>query len=449
MSKARAQEAALEWTERLGIQARRGDEVQKLSLGNQQRVQLAAALVADPALLILDEPFSGLDPVAVDVMSQVLRERAEAGIPTLFSSHQLDVVERLCDRIVIIRSGQLVAAGSELTTSSGRPVEIVDLTGQDPATTLGEDSADQAGHVDMVLDLAADQPELMVQEKADQGVVAALSALIQQRALADQVAALGGDPAAVSQAVAEAAPSVTVLDPPSSDRADAGVRYTTLMIVNILLFIVIMGGGQVIAMGVVEEKSSRIVEILLACVRPTSLLAGKVIGTGLAVISSYALIAVVAAATAAVMDVLPNTDLRLDSVVAVMLVWMVVGFATFAILFGAAGALVSRQEDMGNVTMPIMMLAMVPYMLSFVMAMGSPQSVVWRVLAYIPPFSAFLMPARLTFGYSDWGEQAIALAIALAVLPLLGRLAARVYTRAVTRMGARVPLKEVLGRRAA
>lgn len=112
MSKARAQEAALEWTERLGIQARRGDEVQKLSLGNQQRVQLAAALVADPALLILDEPFSGLDPVAVDVMSQVLRERAEAGIPTLFSSHQLDVVERLCDRIVIIRSGQLVAAGT-------------------------------------------------------------------------------------------------------------------------------------------------------------------------------------------------------------------------------------------------------------------------------------------------------------------------------------------------
>ncbi|WP_172120962.1 ABC transporter ATP-binding protein [Actinomyces faecalis] len=112
VSKARAQEAALEWTQRLGIETRRGDEVQKLSLGNQQRVQLAAALVADPALLILDEPFSGLDPVAVDVMSQVLRERADAGVPTLFSSHQLDVVERLCDRIVIIRSGRLVADGT-------------------------------------------------------------------------------------------------------------------------------------------------------------------------------------------------------------------------------------------------------------------------------------------------------------------------------------------------
>lgn len=341
------------------------------------------------------------------------------------------------------------AVGSTLVTSSGRPVEVVDLGNVEAATALEEDLASQTGQVDMVLDLLPQRPELVVREKADQGVAAALTALIQQRTLADQVAALGGDPGTVSQAVEEAAPTLTVLDPPSSDRADAGVRYTTVMIANILLFIVIMGGGQVIAMGVVEEKSSRIVEILLACVRPTSLLAGKVIGTGLAVISSYALITVAAAVSASIMDVLPATDLRLDSLVAAMLVWMVVGFATFAILFGAAGALVSRQEDMGNVTMPVTMLTMVPYMTTFFMPLGDPEAAVWKVLAYIPPFSAFLMPARLAFGYSDWGEQAVALLIALAVLPLLVRLAARVYTRAVTRTGARVPLKEVLGRRAA
>ena len=110
--RARAERAAREWTERLGLAERRGDDVQKLSLGNQQRVQLAAALIGDPGLLILDEPFSDLDPVTVDVMSEVLRERATAGVSTLFSSHQLDVVERLCDRIVIIRSGRLVAAGT-------------------------------------------------------------------------------------------------------------------------------------------------------------------------------------------------------------------------------------------------------------------------------------------------------------------------------------------------
>ena len=112
LSSSAAKAAADRWTERLGLEERRGDEVQSLSLGNQQRVQLAAALVSDPELLILDEPFSGLDPVAVDVMSQVLLERAVAGVPTLFSSHQLDVVERLCDRVVIIRSGRLVADGT-------------------------------------------------------------------------------------------------------------------------------------------------------------------------------------------------------------------------------------------------------------------------------------------------------------------------------------------------
>ena len=112
LSASAAKAAASQWTERLGLEERRGDEVQSLSLGNQQRVQLAAALVSDPELLILDEPFSGLDPVAVDVMSQVLLERAAAGVPTLFSSHQLDVVERLCDRVVIVRSGRLVADGT-------------------------------------------------------------------------------------------------------------------------------------------------------------------------------------------------------------------------------------------------------------------------------------------------------------------------------------------------
>jgi ABC-2 type transport system ATP-binding protein len=112
MSRQRAEEATGRWTERLGIAGRREDEVQKLSLGNQQRVQLAAALLHDPEILVLDEPFSGLDPVAVDVMSGVLREQADEGAPVIFSSHQLDLVERLCDRVGIIRGGRMVAVGT-------------------------------------------------------------------------------------------------------------------------------------------------------------------------------------------------------------------------------------------------------------------------------------------------------------------------------------------------
>ena len=84
-------------------------------------MQLCAALVFDPDILILDEPFSGLDPVAVDVMSRVLRDRADAGVPVLFSSHQLDLVERLCDRVAIIKEGSMVAVGSidELRSRGG------------------------------------------------------------------------------------------------------------------------------------------------------------------------------------------------------------------------------------------------------------------------------------------------------------------------------------------
>ncbi|SDD30168.1 ABC transporter ATP-binding protein [Actinokineospora iranica] len=120
-----ARRSVAEWTERLGVAGRRDDEVQKLSLGNQQRVQLAAALVHNPAILVLDEPFSGLDPVAVDVMSEVLLDKATDGVPVVFSSHQLDLVERLCHRVGIVRSGQMVACDTVDALRAGGTVRLV------------------------------------------------------------------------------------------------------------------------------------------------------------------------------------------------------------------------------------------------------------------------------------------------------------------------------------
>ncbi|MGI9098620.1 MAG: ABC transporter ATP-binding protein [Solirubrobacteraceae bacterium] len=110
VAQADARAAAARWIERMGLAERARDRVEALSLGNQQRVQLAAALVHDPVGLVLDEPFSGLDPIGVDVMSEVLRERAAKGVSVLFSSHQLELVERLCDTVAIIKDGRLVAA---------------------------------------------------------------------------------------------------------------------------------------------------------------------------------------------------------------------------------------------------------------------------------------------------------------------------------------------------
>ncbi len=117
--------------ERLGLAERGGDTLESLSLGNQQRAQIAAALVHRPIALVLDEPFSGLDPMAVDVVLGVLRDYAAQGVPVLFSSHQLDIVERLCDDVTVIGGGRILASGSRESLRaqhSGREFEI-ELTG--------------------------------------------------------------------------------------------------------------------------------------------------------------------------------------------------------------------------------------------------------------------------------------------------------------------------------
>jgi len=116
-SEARA--SARRWLDRFGLGDRATDDLQALSLGNQQRIQLAAALVFGPDVLVLDEPFAGLDPVAVDVMADVLREQADAGVPVIFSSHELELVERLCDRVGIIDRGRMVACGSVTELRAG------------------------------------------------------------------------------------------------------------------------------------------------------------------------------------------------------------------------------------------------------------------------------------------------------------------------------------------
>src|SRR6185369_7957537 len=155
------------WAERLDIAHRLDDDVQTLSLGNQQRAQLAAALVHDPVVLVLDEPFSGLDPIAVDVMSDVLRERAAAGVPTVFSSHQLDLVERLCDRVGIVAAGSIVAAGTvDELRAGGESILVVDAPGApagwaDTLPGVLSTSRDATGRTEITLARGADDQPIL------------------------------------------------------------------------------------------------------------------------------------------------------------------------------------------------------------------------------------------------------------------------------------------------
>jgi ABC-2 type transport system ATP-binding protein len=125
LSRVEAREACDRWLDRLGLAERADARIQDLSHGNQQRVQLAAALVHDPDILVLDEPFSGLDPVAVHSMTAIIAERAAAGAAVLFSSHQLDLVQDLCDEVVVVDKGRVLAAGPVAELRAGLPVRVL------------------------------------------------------------------------------------------------------------------------------------------------------------------------------------------------------------------------------------------------------------------------------------------------------------------------------------
>jgi ABC-2 type transport system ATP-binding protein len=125
-----ATRSAGHWIGRLGLSGREKTRIDALSHGNQQRAQLAVALVHDPELLVLDEPFSGLDPGGIDDMSSILAERAAAGVTVLFSSHQLDLVEDVCEAVAIIHHGRLVVSGPVADLRRGdRPRLAVRVTG--------------------------------------------------------------------------------------------------------------------------------------------------------------------------------------------------------------------------------------------------------------------------------------------------------------------------------
>ena len=163
-----ARTRATAWLERLGLGDRAKSKVEDLSHGNQQRVQLATALVHDPELLVLDEPFSGLDPIGVATMTEVLRERAAAGVGVVFSSHQLDLVEEVCEDVVIVSRGRVVADGEidALKAASGRRHLEVEVAGDGGAWI---DATDH--HVVLARD--GDRVKLLVDEDVDLGALLA------------------------------------------------------------------------------------------------------------------------------------------------------------------------------------------------------------------------------------------------------------------------------------
>ena len=188
-----ANDAALRWLDRMGLADRAKSKLEELSHGNQQRVQLATALVHDPELLVLDEPFSGLDPIGIATMTEVIRERAAAGVGVVFSSHQLDLVEDVCEDVVIIARGRVAASGAidELKAASGRQHLEVEVVGSDGAWLEGR--ADLT-----VLDRSGDRVKLLVDRSVD------LDELLARARMAGEVRTFAYQPPKLSELFMEA-----------------------------------------------------------------------------------------------------------------------------------------------------------------------------------------------------------------------------------------------------
>jgi ABC-2 type transport system permease protein len=213
----------------------------------------------------------------------------------------------------------------------------------------------------------------------------------------------------------------------------AGILYTTLIIY-----------GQIVAAGVIEEKSNRIVEILLATVRPWQLMLGKIIGIGLVALVQVVLIAGVALVLASATKLVSIPTLGVDVVLSGV-VWFVLGYLMYALLFAAAGSMVSRQEDVSSVALPVILVLVAAWILALTVAAPTPGAVGTTVLSFIPLFAPVIMPIRIAAGVAPFWQVAISVVLVLGTIYLLAAIAGRIYRNSVLRVGGRVKLGEALG----
>ncbi|GAA0970422.1 ABC transporter permease [Actinocorallia libanotica] len=289
--------------------------------------------------------------------------------------------------------------------------------------------------------LVLDAPlRMVVKGEPDERLRAALSALAQQSALNGELAKAGVDPAQVNQAVAGASVEVVSMEGVDELR---DTRLGLAMALSVLLFIMLQASGIMVAQGVVEEKSSRVVELLLSSVRPWQLMAGKVLGLGLLGFIQMGLVVATAAGAQIATGALELPGGELAGTIVWSLAWFTAGYTVYALLYAALAATVSRQEDISGVSAPVQVMLMAGYFMCFTLVPNDPEGPLVQALSFIPFFAPLLMPVRAVYGAPVW-EQAASLGVTLVVIGVLVWLAGRIYANSVLRTGGRVGLKEAM-----
>lgn len=281
---------------------------------------------------------------------------------------------------------------------------------------------------------------MLVKDQLNATLQAALTGLVKQEALAAQLTARGLDPRTVAAAVAHASIHVHSLTPPSTGTTQ---RLVIALMVGIVLFVSLQTYGLQVAQGVAEEKESRIVEILLATLRPGQLLLGKVVGIGLVGLLQLAIIGAIALLLIARTHVVTIPAFGAADIAGGLL-WFVLGYSLYAILFAAAGSLVSRVQEVQMATLPVIMALIVGYLAGFAVVLPDPGSPASTVLSMVPFLAPVLMPERLATGDALAWQVVLAVALTLVAIGAATWLASRIYSNSVLKIGARVRLGEAL-----
>jgi len=270
---------------------------------------------------------------------------------------------------------------------------------------------------------------VVVRRAGESPIESILTAAVRQVRLLAALEGAGIDPATLA---ADMEVAIEATEPPSSDEDEAVASAAV-----ILLFLVITTYGQWVLLGVLDEKSTRVVEQIVSSVSVRALLAGKVIGIGLLGIGQLVLLVAVALGAGAALDAftLPASTLP---TAAWSLVWFVLGFAFYAVLYAAAGSLVSRSEDAQTAALPVALVSVAAYLGSFGLMASEPDSMVARLVSLLPPVAPIAYPARIAAGGVPWWEICLGLAVTAAAVVVVVRIAARIYAGGLLAQGSRI-----------
>ena len=332
-------------------------------------------------------------------------------------------------RVGVVGDPALEAALQAQGEALNLDVEVRVLDDEDAARAAIEDD-----DVDGVL-IAEEgqQPELLVEQSASGSLQAVVQGAVAQLSLSEQLASVGISALEVPEV------TVTALDP----QADQDGQRVVVAIIGIgVLYGLLILFGQFVAQGVVEEKASRVVELLLATMRPWQLLAGKVVGLGLLGLAQIVVITVVGVTGALAFDLVDIPGDLVGTAVGVV-AWFVLGYAFYASIFAAAASLVSRQEDLGTVVMPTTLVLVVAFVIG-IQAASDPSGTLAVVTSYIPGVSPLVMPVRQAAGDVAVWEIALSVVLMLVAIGLIVRLGGRIYAGALLRTSGKTKIRDAL-----